>query len=116
MTYAQHSVVQKIGRDKYYTKKMMERFSTIDRELKHRKDSRHLLLADMQSTNQMLAADRSGKKLVMAQTIRDIDNKFVAEDLRVAAQHRSIERQKAEDRRASVPQCCGVRLRRMYTT
>ena len=111
MTYAQHSVVQKIGRDKYYTKKMMERFSTIDRELAHRKDSRHLLLADMQSTNKILAADRSDKKLKMAQTIRDIDNKFVAEDLRVAAHHRSIERQRAEDRRAGYQQMIKEYLR-----
>lgn len=34
MTYAQHSVVQKMGRDKYYTNKMLEKFSVIDRDLK----------------------------------------------------------------------------------
>lgn len=99
MTYAQHNVVQKMGRDSYYNNKMLEKFKVIDQDLKQRKQVSFHRRHELAAANIILAKDRSTEQVRMAQTIRMKDQQNVIAD-KIAAENILLkEKRKAEERR-----------------
>lgn len=78
---------------------MLERFKTIDKELKERKDKRSTQTHALAVTNLMLAKDRSEEQIQVNANIRAKDKEFVILDKIAAENVKLKERRKAEERR-----------------